>query len=458
MFYDQARISVKAGNGGDGAMHMRREKFVPRGGPDGGDGGRGGTVYVQGDTGLNTLLPFRFKRKFEGQSGGAGGGQQRHGKAGEDLTISVPVGTVIRDATTGEQLADVMAQGQRVMVARGGRGGLGNMHFATSTRQAPEFALKGEPGQERELELELRVIADVGLVGYPNAGKSSLLAAISAATPKIADYPFTTLEPNLGVVGIDDESFVVADIPGLIEGAHTGAGLGHQFLRHVERTQLLLHVIDVAGTEGREPLEDFERINAELSQYSAALAERPQIVVANKMDLPEARERWPELQATFQERGLDAYAISAATREGIEPLLRATAAKLAEIRREAKEREAAQAQVASDFELGAEHRVYTPLALSREFRVERTGAREFEVHGTAVERAVVMTDLASEEGLKFLQTRLRQMGVTAALERAGARPGDTVRIGDFEMEWLATPEPPKRRRLARERKAGMRRR
>ena len=458
MFYDQARISVRAGNGGDGAMHMRREKYVPRGGPDGGDGGRGGSVYVVGDSGLNTLLPFRFKRKFDAESGGAGGAQQRHGKAGTDLTVAVPVGTVIRDAETGEQLADVTAAGQRVMVARGGRGGLGNVHFATSTRRAPEFAQKGEPGQERELELELRVIADVGLVGYPNAGKSSLLAAISAARPKIADYPFTTLEPNLGVVGIDDESFVVADIPGLIEGAHRGAGLGHQFLRHVERTQLLLHVIDAAGTEGRDPLEDFGRINAELRQYSAALAERPQIVVANKMDLPEARTNWPRLRQAFEERGLEAYAVSAATREGIEPLLRAAAEKLAEIKREAAEREAAEARIALDFEPSAEHRVYTPLAQSREFHVERVGQREFEVQGTAVERAVVMTDLESEQGLKFLQTRLRQMGVSAALERAGARPGDTVRIGDFEMEWLATPEPPKRRRTARERKAGGRRR
>jgi GTP-binding protein len=448
---------VRSGSGGNGSAHLRREKFVPRGGPDGGDGGRGGSVYLVGDAGMNTLLRFRDRRRFEAESGGAGGGQKRHGRAGQDLTIAVPVGTVVRDAASGEQLADVMAPGQPIMVARGGRGGLGNVHFATSTRRAPEFAQKGEPGEARDLELELRVIADVGLVGYPNAGKSSLLAAISAARPKIAGYPFTTLEPNLGVVGIDDESFVVADIPGLIEGAHEGAGLGLQFLRHIQRTLLLIHVIDAAGTEGRDPVEDFARINEELRQYSPELAQRPQIVAANKLDLPEARDRWPGLRDALAAREVPAFPISAATREGIEPLLRAVAAKLAEIRREASERAAAQAQIAPDFDLAPGHRTYTPLAQSRDFAVEQVGDGAFVVAGAAVERAVVMTDLESEPGRKFLQERLRQMGVNAALERAGARPGDTVRIGDYEMQWLTTPEPPRRRRTAKERKAGVRR-
>ncbi|HEV2123720.1 MAG TPA: GTPase ObgE, partial [Chloroflexota bacterium] len=332
MFYDQATITVTAGGGGNGSIHMRREKYVPRGGPDGGDGGRGGSIYMEADTGLNTLLNFRYKRKFKAEPGGAGGEKKMHGKAGADLVIPVPPGTVIKDAATGEVIGDVVEPGERVLVARGGRGGLGNVHFATSTQRTPEFAQQGEPGEERELELELRVIADVGLVGYPNAGKSSLLAAISAARPKIADYPFTTLEPNLGVVGIADESFVVADIPGLIEGAHTGAGLGHRFLRHIERTRLLLHVVEIAGIEGRDPLEDFERINRELAQYSSELPDRPQIVAANKMDLPEARDRWPAFQNAMKDRGLDVYPISAATREGIEPLLKAVVARLAELR------------------------------------------------------------------------------------------------------------------------------
>ena len=451
MFYDEASITVRAGNGGNGAMHMRREKYVPRGGPDGGDGGRGGSVYVVADPGLNTLLPFRFKRAFKAQGGGGGGQQKRHGTAGPDLDIAVPPGTVVRDAATAEVLADVTEPGQRAMVARGGRGGLGNVHFATSTQRAPEFAQKGEPGEGRELELELRVIADVGLVGYPNAGKSSLLTAISAARPKIADYPFTTLEPNLGVVGIDDQSFIVADIPGLIEGAHTGAGLGHQFLRHLEHTRLLIHVLDAAGTEGRDPLADFDRINAELQQYSEPLAQRPQIVAANKMDLPPAQAQWPSLRGSLAARGVSVFAISAATREGVEPLLRSVAARLAAIRQEERERQ----QQTLDFEVSPDHQVFTPLARSREFRAEQVAEHAFDVEGTAVERAVAMTDLDSEGGLKFFQYRLRQLGVTAALERLGVRPGDTVRIGTHEMEWAAEqPPPPPSRRSARQRKSG----
>jgi GTP-binding protein len=456
MFYDQARITVKAGDGGNGAMHMRREKYVPRGGPDGGDGGRGGSVYVLGDASLNTLLAFQFQRVFRAQSGGPGGAQKRHGAAGEDLDVPVPLGTVVRDTATGETLADVTETGQRLLVARGGRGGLGNVHFATSTQRAPEFAQKGEPGEERELDLELRVIADVGLVGYPNAGKSSLLTAISAARPRVADYPFTTLEPNLGVVGIDDESFVAADIPGLIEGAHAGAGLGHQFLRHIERTRLLVHVLDAAGVEGREPLEDFQRINAELGQYSEKLASLPQIVAANKMDLPEARRRWPALKEAFDRAGVPAFPVSAAAREGLEPLLRLTAAMLAEIRRDERERAE---QATGDFEITPDHRVFTPLARSREFRVEQVSEHAFDVEGAAVERTVAMTDFESEGGTKFFHYRLRQMGVTAALERAGIHAGDTVRIGDYEMEWRAevtAQEQRPQRRSARKRKSGFR--
>jgi GTP-binding protein len=457
MFYDQATIEVKAGDGGDGVVHWRREKYVPRGGPDGGDGGRGGSVYLVGDPSVNTLLAFRYKRHFKAQSGQPGAGQKRHGAAGADLLIPVPLGTVVRDAATGEVLGDITEPGQRVLVARGGRGGLGNVHFATATQRAPEIALKGEPGEERVLQLELRSIADVGLVGYPNAGKSSLLAAISAARPKIADYPFTTLEPNLGVAGIDDQSFVVADIPGLIEGAHRGVGLGLQFLRHIERTRLLVHVLDAAGTEGRDPLQDFERVNAELAEYSAELARRPQIVAANKMDLPAARANWPRIKAALEAQGVPAFPISAATREGLEPLLRAIAGKLAEIRRAEAERAAAEAATLDQYETLAGHRVYSPLAQSREFSIERTGDGVFRVRGPAAERLAATVDLESEAGVRYLYQRLRQLGVTQALEQAGAQPGDTVRIGDREIQWLAhLLPPPRRRRTARERKLGVR--
>jgi GTPase len=453
MFYDQARITVTAGNGGNGAMHMRREKYIPRGGPDGGDGGRGGSVYVEADQGLNTLLPFRHKRAFKAQHGGPGGEKKMHGRAAEDLILKVPPGTVVKDATTGEVVADVTEPGQRTMIARGGKGGLGNVHFATSTQRTPEFAQKGEPGEEREFDLELRVIADVGLVGYPNAGKSSLLAAISAARPKIADYPFTTLEPNLGVVGIDDQSFVVADIPGLIEGASEGAGLGLRFLRHIERTRLLVHVLDAAGTEGRDPLDDFETINHELAGHSAELAQRPQIVAANKMDLPDARERLPQLTQALAARDVEVFPISAATRDGIEALLRAIALRLSELRREEAERKAAEQP--QDFEVSADHQVYTPLQQSREFYVERAPDGVLEVTGRGVERMVHMTDLANEAALKFLQARLRQTGITHALEREGVVPGDTVRLADVELEWMAEAKPPeKRRRTAKQRKVG----
>ncbi|HEX2035905.1 MAG TPA: GTPase ObgE [Chloroflexota bacterium] len=457
MFYDQVKITVQAGDGGDGIVHMRREKYVPRGGPDGGDGGRGGSVYLRASRNQNTLLSFRYKRHFQAERGKPGGSARRHGAAGGELTIDVPQGTIVRDAATGAVLADLVEDGQRVMVARGGKGGLGNVHFATSTQQTPEFATKGEPGQLRELDLELRVIADVGLVGYPNAGKSSLLAAISAARPKIADYPFTTLEPNLGVVGIDDDSFVVADIPGLIEGAHTGAGLGLQFLRHVERTRLLIHVVDAAGVDGREPLEDVDRINAELREYSAELASRPQIVAANKMDLPEARERWPALEQALAARGVPAYPISAAARDGLERLLRAVAAKLAELRRQDAEQAAAHAaQVPSPEEA---YRRYTPddaLEASREFQVRRLSDGVYRVTGKAAERALLTTNLDTVSGRRYFESRLRQLGIAAALEEAGARPGDRVRFGGVELRWLEPVQTGQPRRTAGQRKSGTR--
>src|SRR5579875_2211941 len=303
MFYDHIKIFVKAGNGGAGALHFRREKFVPRGGPDGGDGGRGGSVYVEADPGLNTLYRYAHKRSFSAESGAAGAGNRRHGKAGNNLTLFVPVGTVVRDEESGEILADLDEPGARVMVARGGRGGLGNTHFATATRQAPRVAEKGEPGEERWVLFELKLIADVGIVGLPNAGKSTLLSHISAARPKIADYPFTTLSPNLGVADLDadgERTFVAADIPGLIEGAHSGAGLGHEFLRHVERTRVFVHLLDGSAGTPDEILRAFDVINNELELYQEGLSRRPMVVGFNKMDLPDAAEKLPAVR-----RGLE---------------------------------------------------------------------------------------------------------------------------------------------------------
>ncbi|MGI8422868.1 MAG: GTPase ObgE [Chloroflexota bacterium] len=463
MFYDQAKITVTAGNGGSGAMHMRREKYVPRGGPDGGDGGRGGSVYVEADEGLNTLLSFRFRRQFKAEHGGAGGERQQHGRAADDLIIKVPAGTVIRDLKTGDVVADVVEPGRRFLVARGGKGGLGNVHFATSTHRTPEFAQKGEPGEACELELELRVIADVGLVGLPNAGKSSLLTAISAARPKVADYPFTTLEPHLGVVGLDEgnASFVVADIPGLIEGASTGSGLGHQFLRHLERTRVLIHVVDLAGLDRPadwDPLDDYKTINRELSEYSAELATRPQVVAANKMDLPEARARWDGFTRALAKDEVMAFAVSAGAQQGLEPLLQAVARRLAESRREEAERAAAGRP--ADFEMTADHQFYTPAMAARQFEVERGPDGVLEVTGRTAERAINMTDLENEQALKYLQRRLRQIGVTEALEKAGVKAGETVRIGEVELEWAppgaeaVQKAPVAKRRTAKQRKRG----
>src|SRR6266480_4919590 len=347
MFYDQTKIYVKAGDGGDGSIHFRREKFVPYGGPDGGDGGRGGSIYMEANARLNTLIDFRYRQHFKASSGEAGARQKKHGSKGEDLLLHVPCGTVIRDAETKELVADLVEDGQRIMIARGGRGGLGNVHFATATRQAPREAQKGEPGEERWLLLELQLIADVGLVGYPNAGKSTLLSVVTAATPKIAEYPFTTLSPNLGVVSVgqpgsgDEFGFVLADIPGLIEGAAQGVGLGHEFLRHIQRTRLLLHILDGASIE-RDPWQDFMTINQELREYDEHLAERPQIVVLNKMDLPEAQERWPTLKKQAQAAGYPVFAISAAAHEGTDELMRFAANRLEQIRQEEAERAASE--------------------------------------------------------------------------------------------------------------------
>jgi GTP-binding protein len=430
-FFDRARIFVKAGNGGNGSAHFRREKFAPFGGPDGGDGGRGGTVYLVANAGMNTLVDFHYNARYAAKHGGDGARQKMHGAAGANKTLKVPVGTVVRDGDSGELLADLVEPGQKVMVARGGRGGLGNVHFATSTNQAPREAQLGEPGEERWVDLELKLLADVGLVGYPNAGKSTLLSVVTRARPKIADYPFTTLVPNLGVVAVgdpsrgDDYSFVMADIPGLIEGAAQGVGLGHEFLRHVERTRLLLHLIDGANGE-RDPWDEFEAINKELAEHSADLAARPQIVVLTKMDLPEARERWPALQARAEAEGYTARAISSATQEGMQELINFTAERLRELRGEEAER--------AKTEIPATGPVLRPQPEDA-FIVEPGDEGVYYVRGRRVERMAAMTNPDSYEGMERLEKQLRKMGVIAALEEAGAKPGDVVYIGRTQLEW-----------------------
>jgi GTP-binding protein len=430
MFYDHTKIYVKAGDGGNGSSHFRREKFAPRGGPDGGDGGRGGSVYLEATTNLNTLIDYRYRHHFKAEAGGAGMRQKMHGAKGEDVVLRVPRGTIVRDAETNELIADLVEDGQRVMVARGGRGGLGNTHFATATHQAPREAQKGEPGEERWITLELRLIADVGLVGYPNAGKSTLLSVVTAAQPKIADYPFTTLTPNLGVVVVgqpgsrDGIDFVLADIPGLIEGAAQGVGLGHEFLRHIERTRLLIHMLDGASLD-RDPWQDFQNINQELREYDERLAGRPQIVVLNKMDLPEAQERWPALKAKAEAAGYPVFAISAAAHQGTDELMQYAARRLQEIRQEEAERTSSEIDMAGP--------VLRPMPDDAFTVTKEKGV--YIVRGKRVERLLSMTDLENEESMDRLQVTLAKMGVTQALEDAGVKVGDIVRFGKVELYW-----------------------
>jgi GTP-binding protein len=435
IFFDHVKIYVKAGEGGNGSSHFRREKFAPFGGPDGGDGGRGGSIYFEATTSLNTLIDYRYRHHFKAQPGEAGMRQKMHGAKGDDVVMRVPCGTIVRDASTGELIADLVDEGQRVMVARGGRGGLGNTHFATATRQAPREAQKGEPGEERWITLELRLIADVGLVGYPNAGKSTLLSVVTAAQPKIADYPFTTLSPNLGVVAIgqsgslDEFSFVLADIPGLIEGAAQGVGLGHEFLRHVDRTRLLIHVLDGASYD-RDPWEDFQAINRELGEYDERLATRPQIIAFNKMDLPETQARWPELKAQAEAAGYPAFAISAAAHQGTDELMRYASQRLHEIWRE--EAEQAAALLSGDMSAMAGP-VLRPQPQDAFSVTKENGV--YIVRGKRVERAVSMTDTENEESMDRLQVTMEKMGITRALEEAGVKVGDLVRFGKVEMYW-----------------------
>jgi GTP-binding protein len=426
MFLDQVTLTVTAGAGGDGAASFRREAHVPRGGPDGGDGGRGGSVYLVVDAGQTTLGDYRFKHHFRAEAGGKGSGSRRHGKAGQDLTLAVPPGTVVFTAPDGELLADLVAPGQRLLVARGGRGGLGNTHFATSTHQTPRHALKGEPGEDRRIRLELRLIADVGLVGLPNAGKSTLLAALTAANPRIAPYPFTTLEPNLGVLDLeaidptDLRRPTLADLPGLIEGASAGAGLGFAFLRHVERTRVLVHVVDLGAAD---PERDFGIIRDELEARDPRLLEKTTLVVANKLDLPGATDALPAFRAARARDGLEVVAISAAAGEGIGELIEALARLLPDAETLASPGEPAGVVV---------HRMD---ALDTSFSVEVEEDGAFRVRGRRIERLAAQTDFEREESAERFQRDLARSGVEKELRRAGVRDGDLVRFGDIELEW-----------------------
>jgi GTPase len=423
MFLDQVRILVRAGDGGDGAATFRREAHVPRGGPDGGDGGRGGSVALRVDPGQTALRDYREKRQFKAGSGGRGTGSKRHGKAGQDLTLAVPPGTAVYDHETGALLADLVSVEQVAEVARGGRGGLGNVHFTTATHRAPRHAQKGEPGEQRWLRLELRLLADVGLVGLPNAGKSTLLGALTAATPKIADYPFTTVEPNLGVLdlGLDDgRRPTIADVPGLIEGASMGAGLGHAFLRHVERTRVLVQVVDGGSAD---PEWDYEVIRTELAAHDPALLERPLLVVFNKLDLPAAAAAWPAFERARRRDGLPVVATAAARGDGLEDV-RTTLSGLLPASEELG-RPAAPAGVV----------VHTLGGLVDGFSVERDPDGVFRVTGRRIERIAVQTDFENDESAERFQHDLARLGIEAELRRQGVAAGDTVRIGRVELEW-----------------------
>ncbi len=427
MFVDQVKINVRAGNGGDGMVAFRREKFVPNGGPAGGDGGKGANIIFKVDEGLRTLVDFRFKRKFKAEHGENGMSKSMHGRGANDLVIPVPPGTIVKDLDSGEIIADLVANGQEAIIAKGGRGGRGNKRFATPANPAPELSENGEPGQERTVQLELKVLADVGLVGFPSVGKSTLLSIVSAARPKIAAYHFTTLVPNLGMVDTGDgRSFVMADLPGLIEGASQGIGLGHQFLRHIERTRVIVHVVDMSGAEGRDPYEDFVTINKELEDYNLRLLERPQIVVANKMDMPDAEENLQKFKGKL-DKGIPVFPISALTKTGLNALLLAIADKL---------------ETTPEFPLDEllekeeENTVlYKFEAEEPDFVVSRDPDGAFVLSGEKVERLFAMTNFERDASINRFARQLRAMGVDEELRKRGAEDGDTVRLLDFEFEF-----------------------
>mgnify|MGYP001209099809 CR=1 FL=1 len=427
MFVDQAKIYVKGGDGGNGMVAFRREKYVPKGGPAGGDGGKGADVIFEVEEGLRTLVDFRYKRHFKAPRGEHGMSKSMHGKNASDMIVKVPPGTVVRDEDTQEIIADLTHHGQRAVIARGGRGGRGNIRFATPANPAPEIAENGEPGQERYVILELKLLADVGLVGFPSVGKSTLLSVVSSARPKIGEYHFTTIVPNLGVVETGDgRSFVMADLPGLIEGAHQGVGLGIQFLRHIERTKVIVHVIDMAAVEGRDPYQDFVTIQKELEQYNLRLTERPVIIVANKMDVPEAEENLVKFKDQL-DKDYPIFPISAVTRDGVRELL----LKIADVLDETPE-----------FPLNLteekeENRVvYKHENKESEFNIQRESDGSFVIFGDKIERLFKMTDFSREESVRRFARQLRGMGIDEALRQRGASDGDIVRIMDYEFEFI----------------------
>ena len=421
MFIDRARIFVQSGKGGDGMSSFRHEKFVPKGGPNGGDGGQGGNVVLVADRNVNTLVDFRFRRLFKAKPGGKGEGSNKYGRNAEDLLITVPLGTIVKDEETGQVMADLSRDGQRAIVAKGGRGGRGNWHFRTSANRTPTFAERGEPGEERWLRLELKVLADVGLLGYPSVGKSSILRKVSAAQPEVAAYHFTTLNPILGVVNLPDHrSFVMADIPGLIDGASEGVGLGHDFLRHIERTKILIHVVDVSGIEGRDPIEDYEKINAELAKYSEKLARKRQVVAANKIDLLGDSDNLERLMDYMTAHGVEVYPICAMTGEGMDKLLERVWTMLEEYVEEPDET--------------TEEVVYKAQN-KPDFEVKRDDDGAVVITGARIENLVAMTNFDDDQSLRRFQRIWRYMELDKLLQEHGIQDGNTVRIYSMEFEY-----------------------
>ena len=422
MFTDYTKIIIKSGDGGNGAATFRREKYVAAGGPDGGDGGNGGNIYFQVDKDKNTLIDFRYNKKFKAKNGENGSGNHCNGKYGEDLYIKVPIGTVVKDVKTGKVVVDLSKPNQKELILKGGRGGRGNSHFATATRQAPRFSEDGEKGEEKELILELKLLADVGLLGFPNVGKSTFLSTVTEARPKIANYHFTTLEPNLGVVKMKNgDGFVLADIPGIIEGASEGVGLGIQFLRHVERTRLLLHFLDVSGQEGRNPVEDFYAINEELKKYSEKLSTRKQIIVANKIDVIQDEKLLEEVEKLAKKEGLELYKISGATKQGVQELIDHVSEVLKTLPKE-------------DLIEIEDKIVYTLEDEKQQWEIKKQD-EVFIVTGKAVERLMGRINIEDNESMYYLQKSLRNMGIEEQLKEMGICEGDTVIIAGWEMEW-----------------------
>ena len=427
MFADRAKIIIRSGKGGDGHVSFRRELYVPNGGPDGGDGGKGGDVIFEVDKGLNTLTDYRHRRKFQAQDGEPGGKRRCHGGNGSDIILKVPEGTVVTEATTGKVIADMSGENIRQVIIKGGRGGKGNMHYATATMQVPKYAQPGQPAQELEVQLELKVIADVGLVGFPNVGKSTFLSRVTNAQPKIANYHFTTLSPNLGVVDLDGAGFVIADIPGLIEGASEGVGLGHEFLRHIERTRVIIHIVDAASTEGRDPIDDIYKINKELEAYNPEIARRPQVIAANKIDAiyDESESPVELLKMEFEPKGIKVFPISAVSGQGVKELLYYVQGLLNSME---------QKPVTFEQEFFPEDVLVTE-NLPYTVEVDEDDAHTFIVEGPKIEKMLGYTNLDSEKGFAFFQRFLKDSGILDDLEEAGIQEGDTVRMYGFEFDY-----------------------